>query len=255
MSQKVTAAVLGCGPAGLLAAHTLEREGIKSIIYSAAKVPSYISGAQYLHEPIPGLTNKEPDAFLKYFKVGTREGYATKVYGSPDAPCSWDHFPEGEVPAWSLRDVYSKLWERYQNQIATVWLEGGAVEMMAKRTPIVVSTIPLTAICRSLTHSFQGASVWIQKAPNRKHQNSITYNGDPMTGWYRSSTIDGEGFCEYGYEVEGAVKGVKPTFNTCDCHPEVIRAGRFGSWTKGVLVHDVIKTVSEAINRRGLVAA
>jgi threonine dehydrogenase-like Zn-dependent dehydrogenase len=47
--------VLGCGPAGLLAAERLEREGA-DVRIAAKKVKSIMPGAQYLHMSIGGVT-------------------------------------------------------------------------------------------------------------------------------------------------------------------------------------------------------
>src|SRR4051794_36471109 len=109
-------AVLGCGPAGLLSAHAAILGGCDVLVYSI-KQKSPMNGAQYLHSPIPELTSQDPDAIIRYAKVGTRAGYATKVYGHPEAPCSWDKFEEGPRPAWSLSDSYEELWSRYGDLI------------------------------------------------------------------------------------------------------------------------------------------
>jgi hypothetical protein len=34
-----------------------------------------------------------------------------------DARCSWDLFPEGERPAWSMFSIYDKLWYQFQDRI------------------------------------------------------------------------------------------------------------------------------------------
>ena len=49
-------AVLGCGPAGLIAAWAAEQAGADVQIYSK-KVQSIIPGSQYLHGPIPGVSS------------------------------------------------------------------------------------------------------------------------------------------------------------------------------------------------------
>ncbi|HEY7420289.1 MAG TPA: hypothetical protein VH593_34240, partial [Ktedonobacteraceae bacterium] len=84
----IRAVVLGCGPAGLLAAHACSLNGADVRIFSL-KRPSYISGAQYLHQAIPGLSGA-PDGDIMITKVGTREGYAKKVYGNANKATSWE---------------------------------------------------------------------------------------------------------------------------------------------------------------------
>src|SRR5215470_19138644 len=97
-------AVLGCGPAGLMAAYACTVEGLTPHIYSKPN-KSIIIGAQYLHLPIPNITLPEPEVEIKYVKVGTPEGYARKVYGNEAAPTSWDRFSEGLHKGWGLREA------------------------------------------------------------------------------------------------------------------------------------------------------
>jgi hypothetical protein len=255
MTRK-SVAVLGCGPAGLLAAYRLASEGFHPFIYSDRKAPSFIAGAQFLHVPIEGLTRPEPDAVITFAKAGTREGYATKVYGSPDAPCSWDEFPTGEAPAWSLREINAKLWGRFSNHVSVARIKPEDVAFLVRTFRMVVSTIPAQSLCyRPRHHEFTGAKVWIRHQAPEGLENVIAYNGLPTVPWYRASNIDGEGFTEYGHAVQNAASGTKPLSNTCDCFPEVVRAGRFGRWEKGVLVHDVLDTVESALRGRGLALA
>src|SRR5262245_15995908 len=80
--------VLGCGPAGLLAAHAASLYGCDVRILSIRQ-PSIISGAQFLHEHIPGVTG-DIDGHVLFMKAGTAGGYAKKVYGNSRIPTSWD---------------------------------------------------------------------------------------------------------------------------------------------------------------------
>ena len=45
----------------------------------------------------------------------------------------------------------------------------------------------------------------------------------------------------------------KPIATNCDCFPNVIRAGRFGTWKKGVLTHDAMFNTLRELNERGVV--
>ena len=81
-------AVLGSGPAGLLAAHACVQQGVEPKIYSL-KEKSLMFGAMYLHEPIPDLNDPDrPDHDIMIVKEGTREGYAKNVYGDKNVMCA-----------------------------------------------------------------------------------------------------------------------------------------------------------------------
>lgn len=240
-------AILGCGPAGLLAAYACEQLGLNVSIISKAQ-RSVISGAQYLHDPIPGLTPERPDGQLNYIKDGSARGYANKVYGNPDHPCSWDKFPEGLLPAWSMLDVYSQLWARYHARIWDQSIGGDSLDEIAAEWPMVISSIPLRHICKNPEHVFNGARVWIAPyAALDLPDNTIHYDGTLAQSWYRCSRIFGEEGTESSVEIPGAEwEGIKPTGHTCDCHPEVVKVGRFGQWKKGVLIHHAYNDALEA---------
>jgi hypothetical protein len=242
-------AVLGCGPAGLLAAHAVALAGHEPLIISARAVKSEIPGAVYLHKPIPDLTSNDPDAMIQFVKRGTREGYAYKVYGSRYADCSWDRFDEGEQPAWVLQSVYDDLWDRYGDQIAEQEIDHEAARMLAETFPLVVSTIPAFALCQSDEHSFRSRTIWI----NKRAQPECADHGDPVIIYdgrigsgcehYRTSLIFGHGATEYGVSqpMFDCVRGTKPLGTDCDCLPEVLRVGRFGTWRPGVLAHQAFE--------------
>jgi hypothetical protein len=239
--------IIGCGPSGLLAAHAVEQSGHPVKILSR-KAKSETRGAMYLHKPIPDI--ETPETIVYFDKIGTREGYATKVYGRPDSPCSWDIFPEGKVPAWNLADVYDRLWERYESRIIHWDVKSDDIEPIQQTCDLVINTAPALSFC-TRCHPFQWARIWVRKAEmlhaHLPKPNIITYNGDPMTGWYRCSQLFGWINFEYGHPVPNAVEGRKPIQNSCNCHPEVLRLGRFGKWEKKVLTHHAYEEALSAV--------
>lgn len=244
-------AIFGCGPSGLLAAHAARLAGHNPIVFSATSTPSHITGAQFLHVPIPELTGDMPDAYIEFDKVGSREGYARKVYGAVDADCSWDEYPEGEQPAWSLAEAYRRLWKRYGGTRVVHY------NITARRAfgfvavyQLVISTVPAPAICsRPDEHTFPAADIWIRDGSaevNGHGDPCVVYNGDAKAEHYRSSLLFGHASTEYTHEVADARKGIKPLNTNCDCHPEIVRAGRFGEWRKGRLTHHAFERAWEA---------
>lgn len=244
--------ILGCGPAGLMAAHAVRQELPKAEIYIYSETKkSVISGAQYLHEAIPGLTSPSPDGIINFVKHGTRAGYATKLYGSPDAPCSWDAFDGGPVQAWQLDKVYDELWDRFSILIEEATVEAFDMIELLEDNDLVISAIPKPAICvKPYEHEFHSREIWISDYNNLPYEysdNVILYNGDPLDHWYRASRLFGHDSTESTDPMAGAVRGIKPLGHTCNCWSgKVACVGRFGRWEKGVLVNHAYRNAIEA---------
>jgi hypothetical protein len=264
------AAVLGCGPSGLFATHALKQNGWDVTVFSN-KRKSDMFGAQYLHEPIPGLT--DPSAYpigIDYRLVGTADGYRKKIYGPNPIKVSVETLA-GKHPAWDIRAAYDKAWDLYsgliQQQTVTPGFLGvlqwspdpdpiGPMPIQGWNFDTVVSTIPLDRICYSPdTHQFHSTSIWaIGDAPERGV--SCPVRVDPATvicdgtdehGWYRASNVYGYATAEWPEKSKPPLPGVasvmKPLYSTCTCYVgkgmgyRFVRLGRYGQWAKGVLSH------------------
>jgi hypothetical protein len=248
--------ILGCGPAGLLAAHAVEQLGGRPHILSI-KVKSEFQGAQYLHQPISGLTGA-PHGVIRTHQSGTREGYAQKVYGDPSAPCSWnDQLPERD--AWDLRLVYDELWDRYRGRVEGGEIDWEDLDEFQNNWKLVLSTLPLIKSCvqeRFGVHHFEWEPMWtIGFAPPEVADNTVLYSGDLDCDWYRSSRVFGHASTEFSNhrpitggayltpeeirppQVYQVHKGIKVQGTDCDCWPGIKRIGRFGTWRKGYLSH------------------
>lgn len=251
-------AILGCGPAGLLAAYAAELHGHAPIVFSR-KVKSVMPGAQYIHAAIPGLTYNE--VAIKYAKLGTREGYAQKVYGSPDAPCSWDAFPEGVVPGYDMVAAYDALWDRYKPIVLDGLVDHELLAMVQQKYDMVFSAVPAPLLCYGDCF-FRSQTIWVAKTHRdiceQLGDPCIIYNGQESDLYYRTSLLNGVGATEYsdaslnvvrrGELVPPLVRAQKPLDNNCRCRPNIIRIGRFGQWKKGVLVHDAFKEACDALH-------
>jgi hypothetical protein len=245
-------AIIGCGPSGLLAAHAAAQLGVKAKIYTIWKKPSVMTGAMYLHSPIPQLTGRKPDAEIVISKWGTKEGYARKVYGDESHPVSWDHFEEGIFPMWSLRKTYEQAWEMYKKQMVTRRIDRVQLEWVIARHDLVICTAPKDSYClQPVYHTFRSQPIWIRNRPlgDCSGETIMTYSGDPNHPWYRMSQIDYNLSYEYATEppFNGLASGFKPTGNNCNCWPTVLWAGRFGAWQKGVLTHHVYTEARRAL--------
>jgi hypothetical protein len=268
--------IIGCGPAALIAAHTLEHNGYDNDqfrIIAKDREPSKIGGAQFLHRPLFG--EDEPDYSLNIVRVGTSGGYAAKVYGSPAKPTSFDKmgFQASEIEAWSLQKAYDRLWEDYSPgiEVQTVDPENFDALIQCGEYDEIISTIPPSEYCRNPTHEFKSVPIIIGMDPMDEFpfDNLIMYSGRLSDDWYRLSSIGGSQSLEFGSGGEPVINdamkqaanksicsaeviGMKPTGTTCDCgygHPDtnLLRVGRFGMWDRKVLLHQVPSQVASIL--------
>lgn len=110
-------AILGCGPTGLLAAHACAMNYVDFDIYSR-KRKSELFGSQYLHEPIPGLTEESDRGVdVKYVVEGTPEEYRRKTHGKWWGGHVAPEDFEPDHTAWDIRKAYNDLWMMYFKKI------------------------------------------------------------------------------------------------------------------------------------------
>jgi hypothetical protein len=267
MSKKPLVAVLGCGPAGLMAAHACRMYGVPYVIFSR-KQKSPLGGAQFSHIPILGLCDSDlPEAMLKYQVDGDAEVYQQKVYGSRVVPfVSIDNVKDGQtVPAWNLRDMYDQLWNSHEGQIIDLAITPDFMDKFDHSIfDLVLNSIHANSICRGTVDPLTGH--WFRHQPVSIHNaalieniedNTIIYDGTPDHSWYRMSKIFGVGSTEWGGDaplppVNGVKTVRKPIATNCDCYPDVVRIGRFGTWTKGVLTFHAYGKTLECLGEMGV---
>ena len=255
-------AILGCGPAGLIAAHSAIT-GKHDVTILSRKRRSPMFGAMFLHAPIPGISPSRPELYIDIMKTGTKQGYAEKVYNDPMAEVSWDKFAVGVMPGWDLRTAYAELWLRYSDLIVDTQFTPESVSAIPANFDRVFTTIPASATCLEWRHSFDKAVIDVIHGPTQREYNQMWYDGSMYRGapaWYRYSRINGYEAWEFG---EGQIpktipteilikdlrvsRGIKPLRTTCDCHPEIVRLGRFGQWDKHAFTHHAYEEVRNAL--------
>jgi len=259
----VKVAVLGCGPAGLFAAHAATRLGHEVEIYSK-KRRSEMFGAQYLHAPIPELTG-EP-FLVNYTLDGNVSDYRRKVYGDGITPEVSPESLQGTAKAWDIREAYYKAWELYWGRINDIpnidsgWWHSEALADCR----VVISTIPAPALCAYRDrHSFTARDIWaIGDAPERgifapsiAPRNTVICNSRHDVGWYRTANILSYRTMEWPDDnrppLEHVAKVTKPVSTNCDCGKERVgwwRAGRYGTWHKGYLSHRAYWDITAALS-------
>lgn len=257
MSLPERVAVLGCGPAGLMAVHAAAISGVPIIHVYSKKRKSEMFGAQYLHAPIPGATTSAP-VEVTYSLQGTAEQYREKVYGdSWGGDVSPEEFTEPH-DAWDIRTTYDELWDMYGSYVIPEDLNNYKASVIAQSYDLTISTVPAPALCMMRkVHTFHSRRIWaLGDAPERGvsvpyacDKNKVICNGEPSPSWYRLSNLFGYKTVEWSLSAKPPIEGVaeahKPLYNNCDCLPRIMRVGRFGKWTKGVLTHHAFQEVMD----------
>ena len=238
-------AVLGCGPAGLLAAHAVTFTGREVVIYSR-KQKSPIGGAQYLHRPIFAIANKKEAETVRFVKRGSAAIYAQKVYGDMSAPTSWDTYEEGEHQVWNMRSAYAALWDMYEDCIVDTEINPDFVHELSKKVE-VISSVPKKVICPNpQNYTWRSQPVWIEYGQNvycEAGDMEIVMSGRKADAWYRSSNIFGWKGVEWSRPEPGAVEITKPLSTNYPDPPGVVSVGRYGKWKKAELIHHAFEDV------------
>jgi hypothetical protein len=258
----VKAVVLGCGPAGLFAAHALIQNGWSVTILSK-KRRSEMYGAQYLHKAIPGLAAKEGE--VRYvLEGGTTEEYKQKVYGAKEVgSVSPEDIDSGPTRVWDIRTTYFDAWDRYHNLIADRRMLTGmdvSLLMLNNAPDLVVNSIPRYFLCRDFRHKFESKRVWARgDAPERGifvdqkcPDGYVICNADDGVEWYRLSNIFGYKTIEWTKPHRDAAMVKKPIEHDCECLDDLglklLHVGRYGRWQKGVLSHTAYSDTVGRIN-------
>lgn len=257
-------AILGCGPAGLIAAAAALPLADVAIFSRNRKSDMY--GAQYLHQPIPGYTDPSACENISYNLKGTVEGYRTKVYGEKFVgSVSVEDLQENHM-GWNIRDTYDALWETFKFNVQDTHVTPPFVLGLLSQNDIdlVVNSIPAPELCYQ-DHTFRSVNIWAAgeapeigiKLPYFADPNTVICNGDEYPSWYRLANVFGRTTVEWpGHISKPPIRSVskvrKPIGHNCDCwdHPKFVSVGRYGCWSKEVLSHTAYDRVYRAVTER-----
>lgn len=226
--------VIGCGPAGLAAAHAAVGHGAEVTIY-APKQKSPQNGPLLLQRPIPGINNGHPDGTIHQIVIGgSILDYRYKLYGDVNIGIN-GNILQPYYHAWNHKATYDLLWLKYHEMIDDRTITGDELAMMHKEADLVVSTANAMVMCVDrAVHTFGYAEVCVTPEYSYPNQpdNTIIFNANDDYPWVRSSRVFGVPVTEW-IPSEAPLRArsiIKPIMTDCDCYPHVLRTGRFGAY-------------------------
>lgn len=272
-------AILGGGPAGLMAAWAAVERGYRPTIFDAEGKEATArllkgdvnAGVFLLHDPC-GLVSV-PSAPVRYAVAGhgyslaeLAEMYAEKVYGDRRMAeeVSVAHYASvHEREEWDGLEAVRHLAHRFEDHYAKPLRINSVrgVEDIGGTYPRTVCTVPLP---RLFAHhplnpdNWPSAEVQLYVGGAHPRESWVHYLPVPGVDEYRQSAVFGRFVSEYPASVERdpklhvrVLKPIRPPAGVADLVHDVeaggrvLFAGRFGRWQKGVEQHDVYRAVSE----------
>lgn len=231
--------VIGCGPAGLAAAHAAVGLGAEVKVI-APKRMSPQHGPLLLQRPIPGINNDHPDGTIHQRVIGgSILDYRYKLYGDINIGINGDIL-RPQYHAWDHRKTYETLWELYSGLVEDRMVTSRELSRMHYQADLVVSTANAQSLCGNHGTLGKGPHHFLYKevavTPEFSYpdqpDNTIIFNGGDEYAWVRSSRVLGVPVTEWriGHHPVGARVIRKPIETDCSCYPHVLRTGRFGAW-------------------------
>jgi hypothetical protein len=250
-------AVIGCGPAGLAAAHAAHGLCAGVTIYSPA-IKSPQRGPLVLQRPIPAITQDHPDGYIKQIVVdGSILDYRYKLYGDINISIQGNILKEG-YHCWKMIETYDRLWELYMEPGAgraahvTGEVTPQVISIMVQEFDLVINTAPLDKLCYQ-GHTFRSKAVEITMGhsyPNQPEDTTI-FNAGHRYPWVRSAWLLGNSCTEWlSGEAPPELEPLtihKPISHNCNCYPDMLLTGRFGCWENEVWVDTAYYDTRDAI--------
>jgi len=225
--------IIGCGPAGLAAAHAAVTLGANITVY-APKQQTPQRGPITLHRAIPGINNGEPEGYVRQIVIGgSILDYRLKLYGDVNIAINGDILEHGFV-TWRVPETYDALWKLYSGAVFDAEIAADELSEIPAACDLVVNTAPRHEFClKPETHEFFSKHIALTPHASYPGQppNTVIYNAYPDIKWVRSSRIFEAEVTEWevGDAPNDALVIAKPISTTCDCHPRVFRTGRHGT--------------------------
>lgn len=252
--------IIGAGPAGLAAAHAAVGLGA-DVEVLAPKHRTQQLGPLLIQRPIPGINTDHPDGTIHQIVIGgSIINYRYKLYGDINIGINGDIL-QPSYPAWRHTETYHELWRRYEHLITDKWVQPWEMGWLPNHADLVISTGNAKALCRDSTHNFRSATVYVTQQCEYPGQpeNTIIFNATEGVPWVRSSLVFGNRSTEWHPDnpPASARRIRKPISTNCNCHPRILRTGRFGKWQNETWVDtaywDTYKAIESMMRHEELV--
>jgi len=255
-------AILGSNVEALLAAYTAKLLNCNVKIFTTNDTfPKLNRASNFTPEPlnsfIPGnlcdkpdviyLFKTEPENIVK--KALLAEFVFTDLpYFSTDNP----HFL-----GWNLSHITSRLFTETFGDVVlcNVMNEALVEDIRNSGSDIIISTVPLSEICKNPAHSFPLLTTtgtfrdWGFEIDPLNDFPYIYWNGKISgSSWFRVSYTFGRIFTEYPSTIrppyirsDELFPVEYPNNTTCNCNPDILRIGNWGNWSSGYCDRSLLK--------------
>jgi hypothetical protein len=252
-------AVIGCGPAGLAAAHAAYGLGASVTIVSP-EVESPQRGPLILQRPIPAITTDHPYGYIRQIVIGgSILDYRYKLYGDINISIQGNILREG-YHGWNHIEAYQKLWKLYMDpchstNVTHIKLFATPLDIhdMRSQFDLIVNTAPLRDLCHDGNHRFTFKAVQITDGYSypKQPEDTTIFNAGDKYPWVRSAYLFGNSCTEW---LQGTAPRElepftirKPISHDCNCYPFVLGTGRFGAWRNETWVDTAYYDTRDAI--------
>ena len=273
MSKEI--AILGAGPAGMMAAHAVSQAGFQPVIYDRNPDKTRRNAGVFILHDDCGLALKsiEVDQRILGAEIYRREAnklfltckaYNSKVYPKekpkPTSVSIMDAMKHPRLSVFNVAEALDHLWNMYGKYVKPLEISGFAdVFSLGSVYKRVVSTIPMPILFPDIEYFSTDAFVYVSEAP--PEDSFIYYNVGSAINWYRCSAVYGVFTAEYANEQAALQDGhtidkLKKVQKVIDCDrkdqlpeiPWLTLTGRYGAWDKTCLTHHVYADIlTEAI--------
>lgn len=276
MTTKV--AVIGAGPAGLLAAWGAIQEpevSVRLFDPNPEYRPDRIFSLQYLHSPV----NLQFTArrLRLYYQVQYAPGMSDQIYKDREAAKNLYNLKLGRplneenstkflwdspVSVYSLKDAYRFLHNHFRSKIQNEkLLFDDIIGPLAEEYDVVVSTAPLDKLFPTRSWPARVSFISMAYTPVKHHaENTCVYNLDPDIPWTRATRLDGGTATEWASQPGSVIELDKDVASMtrplrkvvrADWYPplprNVVLAGRWGSWDPSQLTHHAFYKARDAV--------
>lgn len=253
--------ILGAGMSGMVAAKALDDMGIEFDIFDKCETNvSQQKGLHYLHgdvglQLIPfrlkNLVIKDvfDDRMDNYI-------YSIKIWGNTQIlNNSMVNLP-AETNVYDFRHAYEMLTDYYGERVVKMDIQKSMLTGLQHEYDMIISTIPLKVLFPE--YVCESETMWVSEdLPQGVELKDFTvvYNLMLDVPWYRCSKVFGQTYTEYvgSHEAAFPIKKIK----TCEQvvldrnsllkNDHILLVGRFGTWDRKKLVHQVYDDVIRGV--------